>query len=148
VAEFGSACPYIGSHSVIRRCLLNVRFGSPFGLKSDISRGPSCATIGCEQSQQNSILYSITSSAVASSDGGTVCIGHSAHAVRGHFPAHRFWKAGLKRARPKRGNRARSEGTKRPSYPANTDVKHMAVKRSSCKGGAALARHMALPDIL
>jgi hypothetical protein len=23
----------------------------------------------------------------------------------------------------------------------------MAVKRSSCKGGAALARHMALPDI-
>src|SRR5258708_35818028 len=30
-----------GSDSVIRRCLLNVRFGSLLGLKSDISRGPS-----------------------------------------------------------------------------------------------------------
>jgi hypothetical protein len=29
--------------------------------------------------------------------------------------------------RPKRG-------AKRPSYPANTDVKHLAVKRSNCKG--------------
>ncbi len=33
----------LGSHSVVRQCLLNVRFGSLFGLKSDISRGPSCA---------------------------------------------------------------------------------------------------------
>jgi hypothetical protein len=52
--------------------------------------------------------------------------GHSAHAVRGHFPAHRSWKAGLKRA-PQR------EETKRPSCPANTDWKHVVVKRSTCK---------------
>jgi hypothetical protein len=30
-------------HSVIRRCLLNVRFGLLFGPRSGISRGPTCA---------------------------------------------------------------------------------------------------------
>jgi hypothetical protein len=42
-----------GSESVIRRCLLNVRFGSLFGLKSDISRGPSCAITRRSRSQSS-----------------------------------------------------------------------------------------------
>jgi hypothetical protein len=66
------------------------------------------------------------------------CIGHSAHAVRGHFPAHRFWKAGLKRARPKRE-------TTRPSCPANTDLKYVVVKRSTCKGAIAGAAKSSYP---
>jgi hypothetical protein len=49
-----------GSDSVIRRCLLNFRFGSLFGLKSDISRGPSCAKSGCEQSQQSALHILLT----------------------------------------------------------------------------------------
>jgi hypothetical protein len=41
--DFSATNDRFGSDSVIRRCLLNVRFGSLFGLKSGISRGPSCA---------------------------------------------------------------------------------------------------------
>ena len=35
--------------------------------------------------------------------------------------------------------RARSEETKRPSCPANTDLKYVVVKRSTCKGAIAAA---------
>jgi len=33
--------------------------------------------------------------------------------------------------------RARSEETKRPTCPANTDLKYVVVKRSTCKGAIA-----------
>jgi hypothetical protein len=46
-----------GSHSVIRRCLLNFRFGSLFGLKSDISRAPSCAHKRIHAPQQTASLF-------------------------------------------------------------------------------------------
>jgi hypothetical protein len=49
--------------------LVDVRSGPLCGLKSDISRGPRSAIIGCERSQQNN-PYSITSSARARSIGG------------------------------------------------------------------------------
>ena len=35
--------------------------------------------------------------------------------------------------------RARSEETKRPTCPANTDLKYVVVKRSTCKGAIAAA---------
>jgi hypothetical protein len=62
VRDFDPAYDRLGSDSVIRRCLLDVRFGSLFGLRSDISRGPSCAN---SRHMQRSKLqfYSITSSA-------------------------------------------------------------------------------------
>jgi hypothetical protein len=36
---------------------INVRFGPLCGLKSDTTRGPRSATIGCEQSQQDPRLF-------------------------------------------------------------------------------------------
>jgi hypothetical protein len=62
-------CPTRGSDSVIRRCLLNVRFGALCGLKWDISRGPRSAKEATYAAQQIA-LYSITSSARASTDDG------------------------------------------------------------------------------
>jgi len=51
--------------------VINVRFGPLCGLKSDISQGPSSANSGPEQVQQTEQAYSITSSASASTVGGT-----------------------------------------------------------------------------
>jgi Tripartite tricarboxylate transporter family receptor len=53
----------LGSHSVIPRCLLNVRFGPLYGLKSDISRGPRSANRVPTRRSKKKHRYSITSSA-------------------------------------------------------------------------------------
>jgi hypothetical protein len=59
-----------GSYSAVRRCLLNVCFGSVFGLRSDISRRPRVPKAALSN-RSTAAPYSITSSAMASSVGGT-----------------------------------------------------------------------------
>src|SRR6476469_6290207 len=60
-----------GSDSVIWRCLINVRITPTSGPQRLIMACRMSAISGCEQSQQSSLSYSITSSARASSVGGT-----------------------------------------------------------------------------
>ncbi len=65
-----------------------------------------------------------------------LCIGHSAHAVRGHFPAHRFWKAGVERARPKRGDEAAHLSGQYRFKICGGEAQHL--QGSNCRGGQVI----------
>src|SRR5262245_1774222 len=68
--EFNARNDRLVSESVIRRCRLDVRITLKSGRRADIGSRPKSANNGREQVQQQR-SYSLTSSALASSVGGT-----------------------------------------------------------------------------